>query len=105
MVEMQHEVQILSFMADTKDHKTLRNAIANGINAGVFGFRAEEDGSDIFYKWRLRGDIVEINDIDLSNDEWEILNEENYNTKFNKGVYGKQIDWSVHQRYLPYVNP
>jgi len=106
MLDMQHEVHSASFVAETKNHMTLRNAMMSGVNVGMFGFTADDSNEDIFYTWRLRGDIIEIRDPQSLDDrDWETFGDENYDVRFNKGVYGKQVDWSAHQKFLSYVNP
>lgn len=105
MADMQHEVQTASFVQETKDHKTIRQAIQNGVNVGVFGFVAIENGNIVSYCWRLRGDIVEINGMGNDNqNSWEIMNEIHYNKKFDKGVFGKQVDWSLSKQFVRFIS-
>ncbi|HEC72423.1 MAG: hypothetical protein ACTSW7_00500 [Candidatus Thorarchaeota archaeon] len=105
MFDMQHEVQSATFLAETKDHKTLRNAMMSGINVGMFGFTIVENNEDVFYNWRLRGDIIEIREPESSNDnDWEAFDDINYDVNFNIGVYGKQVDWSIPNRFLKFIN-
>lgn len=95
--DMEQETQFATFVNTTKNYHTLHKALKKGLNIGVFGFTTNQ--TEIFFSWRLRGDIIEVKNLTVES-EWLILHENNLEIEFDKGVFGKQVDWSIPKRFV-----
>lgn len=82
---------------ETKHYRTIREALADGMNVGTFGGmdRNSFKGPNIFW-WRTFGDIVEHKSYDNDNDSWEPLPVSMIDHQFSFGVVGKNAETKMH---------